>query len=112
MYKQLDAEVLGEGKLFYFYGLLDAEGDMMGEGRHCTIIPESEAKFCVYIAIHTEQMAMPLICIGWVPSTNLDQNTNYAQDFVILLRPSSQIPGYYLILSCNYFLPYSSELTM
>ena len=54
LYKQLDAEVLGEGKLLYFYGLLDAEGDMMGEGQHCTTTPESVAKFCIYIAIHTK----------------------------------------------------------
>jgi len=53
--------VLGEEELPYFYRQLDAEGDLMAEGRHCTTA--SEAKFCTYIAIHTKQMVMPLICI-------------------------------------------------
>jgi len=57
----LDAEVVGEGKLSYFYGQLDAEGDVMGEGQHCTTTA-SETKFCIHIAIHTEQMVMPMIC--------------------------------------------------
>jgi len=57
----LAAEVLGEGKLPYFYGQLDAEGDVMGEGWHCTTTTASEAKFCIYMAIHTEQMVTPLI---------------------------------------------------
>jgi len=59
----LDAEMLGEGKILYFYGQLDAEGDLMAEGRHRTTTTASEAKFCIYIAIHTKQMVMPLICI-------------------------------------------------
>ena len=54
-YKQLDAEVLVEGTLPYFYGQLDAEGDLMAEGWHCTTTTASEAKFCIYIAIHTKQ---------------------------------------------------------
>jgi len=83
----------------------------MAEGWHCTATTASKAKFCIYITIHTKQMVMPLICISWVPITNLDQNTSNPQDFVVLFHLSSQIPGFCLKFSCNYFLPNPSELT-
>jgi hypothetical protein len=59
----LDAEELGVVTLPYSYRQLDAEGDVMGEGWHCTTTTASEAKLCIYIANYTEQIVMSMIYI-------------------------------------------------